>query len=38
MVAARAVPFTDVAFDDGFWDARQEAIRTTTIPFLYAQS
>ena len=37
MVAARAVPFTDVAFDDGFWDARQEAIRTTTIPFLYAQ-
>jgi DUF1680 family protein len=37
MVAARAVPFTAVSFDDGFWDARQEAIRSTTIPFLHQQ-
>jgi DUF1680 family protein len=37
MAIARAVPFTDVSFDDGFWDRRQEAVRTTTIPFLHGQ-
>jgi hypothetical protein len=33
MVAARAVLFTEVTFDDGFWVARQEAVQNTTIPF-----
>src|SRR3954447_11672596 len=37
MVAARAVPFTAVSFDDGFWDKHQEAVRSRTIPFLYRQ-
>jgi uncharacterized protein len=37
MVAARAIPFTAVSFDNGFWDVRQEAIRSTTIPFLHEQ-
>ena len=37
MTAARAVPFTSVTFDDGFWAPRQAAVRDTTIPFLYRQ-
>jgi uncharacterized protein len=37
MTATRAVPFTAVTFDDGFWAPRQAALRTTTIPFLYEQ-
>src|SRR5689334_18223059 len=37
MTAARAVPFTAVTFDDGFWAPRQAAVRETTIPFLYRQ-
>src|SRR5712672_1561184 len=37
MTATRAVPFTSVAFDDGFWAPRQTAVRDATIPFLYQQ-
>ena len=33
----RAVPFTSVNFDDGFWAPRQRAVRETTIPLLYGQ-
>ena len=37
MTATRAVPFTSVAFDDGFWAPRQTAVRDATIPFLHQQ-
>ena len=37
MTATRAVPFTSVAFDDGFWAPRQAAVRNATIPFLHQQ-
>ena len=37
MTATRAVPFTSVAFDDGFWAPRQTAVRNATIPFLHQQ-
>ena len=37
MTAMRAVPFTAVAFDDGFWAPRQAAVRDATIPFLHRQ-
>jgi DUF1680 family protein len=37
MTAARAVPFTAVTFEDGFWAPRQAAVRETTIPFLHRQ-
>ena len=37
MATCRAVPFTAVAFEDGFWAPRQAAVRTATIPFLYRQ-
>ena len=37
MTATRAVPFTSVAFDDGFWAPRQVAVRNATIPFLHQQ-
>ncbi len=37
MTATRAVPFTSVAFDDGFWAPRQTAVRSATIPFLHQQ-
>ena len=37
MSIARAVPFTAVSFDDGFWAPRQAAVRDTTIPFLHQQ-
>src|SRR5215510_1550830 len=37
MTASRAVPFTAVRFEDGFWAPRQAAIRSTTIPSLYRQ-
>src|SRR6516162_8486700 len=37
MTATRAVPFTAVTFDDGFWAPRQAAVRETTIPFLHKQ-
>jgi DUF1680 family protein len=37
MATSTAVPFTAVAFEDGFWAPRQAAVRTATIPFLYSQ-
>ncbi|MGH6925277.1 MAG: glycoside hydrolase family 127 protein [Propylenella sp.] len=32
-----AVPFTQVALQDGLWSKRQESVRRRTIPFLYAK-
>ncbi len=37
MAATRAVPFTAVSFNDGFWAPRQAAVRDVTIPFLHQQ-
>jgi len=37
MAVTRAVPFTAVSFQDGFWAPRQAAVRNATIPFLYRQ-
>jgi uncharacterized protein len=37
MTASRAVPFTAVVFEDGFWAPRQAAVRNATIPFLHQQ-
>jgi uncharacterized protein len=31
------VPFTQVTFDDGFWEPRLEVNRTVTIPHIYRQ-
>jgi len=33
----QAIPFTSVHLDDQFWAPRQEAVRRTTIPYLYQQ-
>ena len=35
--ATRAVAFTAVALEDGFWAPRQRAVRDSTLPFLYGQ-